>query len=97
MGSCDNQKSNGISKSGQFLLCTGNAAEEAGSKEKSQMIEGSWEGFMEKAALDPGMELTFPASSVLAGRFFIMNWEAQVCLGPICLFIYYFYCLGRLN
>lgn len=35
MGSSDNQKSNGISKSGQFLLCTGSAAEEAGSKEKT--------------------------------------------------------------
>ena len=31
VGSSDNQKSNGISKSGQFLLCTGSAAEEAGS------------------------------------------------------------------
>lgn len=52
MGSCDNPKSNGISKSGQFLLCTGSAAEEAGSREKSQMLEGSWESFMEKAALE---------------------------------------------
>ena len=57
MGSCDNQKSNDISKSGQFLLCTGNAAEEAGSKEKSQMIEGSWEGFMEKAALELSIDV----------------------------------------
>ena len=36
---------------------------------------------------DPGIKLTSPASPVLAGRIFTMNWEAQVYLGPICLFI----------
>lgn len=50
MGSSDNQKSNGISKSRQFLLCTGSAAESR-SKEKPQMVEEVG-GFMEKAALE---------------------------------------------
>ena len=40
MGSCDNPKSNGISKSGQFLLCTGSAAEEAGREAKKASDEG---------------------------------------------------------
>lgn len=55
LGSYDNQKSNGMG--GQVLLCTGSAAEETECKEKSQMMEGSWEGFVEKAALELGIDV----------------------------------------